>query len=445
MFRDALMQELVRGTGIDTQASRPAIVFINGEYWGIHNIRERLDRYYIQNKYGIDDAQAVILEGNGQLSEGQAGDEIHYREMIRYLNSHDISQEEHYQYIQTQMDVDNFIEYQISQIYFANYDWPGNNIQFWRVRTDGYREGAGVWDGRWRWMLFDTDFGFSLYDGNSGYIHNTLALALQPGGTEHPNPDWSTLIFRTLMKNEEFKEKFVSRFADHLNATFKPSRVYQLVNHYREIYEPEMEEHIDRWNSHGSVWDWKSRTDELIFFAQNRPGVVFQHLRDELDLGRTLRLLLDCDDSMGSIRINSILIDQGTPGVEKNPYPWMGVYFKNIPITLTAYPKKGYHFAGWSGLEDVNVMKEAEASRVNVADETDEDAQVQAISENEKEQITFTLDKYVKITAAFEPDHPAGAATAAILFASCGFLLAAALAAAAILILKTRRKQYGKI
>lgn len=347
-FRDALMQDLIAHTGLDIQASRPAIVFINGEYWGFQNIRERFDRFYIKNKYDVDENRVVILEGNGWLSEGVSGDETHYNLMLEYIGTRDIRESRHYEYIKTQMDVDNYIDYQISQIYYANDDWPGNNIKFWRVRTDEYIEGAGYLDGRWRWMVFDTDFGFGLYEGGS-YNHQTLAFALQEGGPSWPNPDWSTFLFRSLMKNEEFKQAFVIRFTDHLNTTFAPARVIDMINRYEALYEPEIEEHINRWNSHRSVGDWRSKVDELRIFASNRPGSLYTQLNGVLRLGGTSRLTLDCDEAGGYIRVNTVDIKQGTPGVADDPYPFSGMYFRSVPTTLTAHAYPGYRFAGWVG------------------------------------------------------------------------------------------------
>ena len=108
------------------------------------------------------------------------------------------------------IDMENFIDYQGSQIFFDNTDWPGNNIKFWRPRVD---------DGRWRWVLYDTDFGFGIWNA-SNFANNTLAFALAPNGPGWPNPPWSTLMLRRLTTNEEFVEDFVNRFATHLGTTF---------------------------------------------------------------------------------------------------------------------------------------------------------------------------------------------------------------------------------
>ena len=104
-----------------------------------------------------------------------------------------------------------FIDYNVAQIYFDNRDWPGNNIKFWRPKTK---------DGKWRWLLYDTDWGFGVNaygnGGNQyGYEYNTLEFATSPTQTpnHHANPPWSTLLLRKLLENDEFKYDFINRFA----------------------------------------------------------------------------------------------------------------------------------------------------------------------------------------------------------------------------------------
>ncbi|HZK34979.1 MAG TPA: CotH kinase family protein [Bacillota bacterium] len=375
-FRDAFMQDLVFHTGLDMQSSRPVIIFINGEYWGIQNARDRIDDHYISNKYDVDRNRVAILEGDGWLTEGVSGDEAHYKGMIEYIKRNNISENEHYEYINTQMDVDNFIDYQISQIYFANDDWPGNNIKFWRVRTDEYIEDAGRLDGRWRWIVYDVDFGFGLYKGNDGHNHQTLSLAMEAGRSDWPNPDWSTFLLRSLMENDEFKTSFVSGFADHLNSSFSPARVLAKINDFENLYKPEIEEHIYRWNTMGSINDWQHRVNVLANFAQNRPGAMYSQLNNVLKLKGTSRLTLDCNDDKGYIQVNNVHIKKDEVGIADMPYPWTGMYFNEFPVTISAHPYEGSSFTGWEGDVPEEVKDELE--------------------------ITLRLDQAISLTATFD-------------------------------------------
>ena len=102
------------------------------------------------------------------------------------------------------MDINNFIDYYIAQIYYANTDWPGNNIKFWRPHTS---------DGKWKWILYDTDFGFGIpFMGSNNYLFNTLEFATETNGPGWPNPPWSTYLLRKLLENPSYSERFINLF-----------------------------------------------------------------------------------------------------------------------------------------------------------------------------------------------------------------------------------------
>src|SRR5690606_22699971 len=122
-FQDAAIQAIASPLKVDRQAYRPTVLFLNGEYWGLINMRERYDDHYLARKYDLDGDNVDILEN----TEPDEGDADHYNAMISYIETHDLSNEEHYEEVKTMMDVDNFIDYQIIEIFSGNTDWPGNN------------------------------------------------------------------------------------------------------------------------------------------------------------------------------------------------------------------------------------------------------------------------------------------------------------------------------
>ncbi|NUO02983.1 MAG: CotH kinase family protein, partial [Saprospiraceae bacterium] len=148
-FRDAFMTSLLDGWDIEKQAYRPAQVYINGKYWGIYNLREKINRYFIASHSDVDKDSIDFLEHRNNLRRGSRQ---HYSRLLKYLAAHDLSIAENFSWVERQMDVDNFLNYQVAQIYFDNQD-AGGNIKYWRPRTP---------TGRWRWILYDTDWGFSL-------------------------------------------------------------------------------------------------------------------------------------------------------------------------------------------------------------------------------------------------------------------------------------------
>ncbi|MDP7036896.1 MAG: CotH kinase family protein, partial [Candidatus Marinimicrobia bacterium] len=210
MFRDGVHTGFMDNTDIDHQAYRPSAVYINGEYWGIHNIREKVNEEFLaSNNPGVDPDELDELEANAVIIEGDNQD---YLNMIDFVENNDLSYSNNYALVVEQMDINNFIDYNIIQIYVGNTDWPGNNIKYWRPHIEG---------AKWKWILYDTDFGFGLFSSWAANVyHNTLLFALDDNGPGWPNPPWSTLLFRSLIENEEFQNKFINHFCYYLSTRF---------------------------------------------------------------------------------------------------------------------------------------------------------------------------------------------------------------------------------
>lgn len=349
LFRDIVIQRTAEPLRVDLQDSRPVILFINAEYWGILNMRERYDKHYLARVYGLDEENVDILSAWGEVDEGDA---IHYNAMIGYIETNGVEEEEHYQYINTQIDIDNFIDYQIIQIFARNTDWPGNNIKFWRNKTGSFNpEAPPGQDGRWRWLVYDTDFGFGLF--NTSFTDNTLVFATEPNGTSWPNPAWSTFLLRKLLENDSFKISFISRFNDLLNTAFQSERITDIIDTHREMYAPEISEHITRWKSPSSMGNWNSQINLMTTFVQNRPQFQRQHIRQYFELGADINLTIDVSDpAHGFVTVNSIEIKASTPGIGNEPYPYTRSYFNGVPVRIEAVPAPGYAFAGWVGIQD---------------------------------------------------------------------------------------------
>lgn len=353
LFRDGLIHELVKDFQIDTQAYRPAVVYINGEYWGIHNIRERYDSYYFETNYDIDanDLAMIDIRELKKLEKEQNEDVEHYLHMLNFIEEQDISLEENYEYVKALMDIENFIDYQIAGIYVANTDWLQNNLQFWRVKTDAYEPDAPYGqDGRWRWMLFDADYGFDL-ENQGMYTHNTLDWATTDKGSDRNAPEY-TFLLRSLLENEEFRNQFINRFADVMNTNFSSENVNTKINEMQSALENEMQYNIQRWVNFDSINKWHDNIQIMRNFAEKRPGHMKQQIMEHFGIAKTVTFNIELANmEEGTVKINTITIDKNTPGLERDNH-WKGSYFTGIPIEVTALPKEGYRFAGWEGRED---------------------------------------------------------------------------------------------
>lgn len=357
MFRDGLMHGLVSHLNLDTQAYRPSVVFINGEYWGIHNIRERYDNIYFASHYNLNKDRVALLEvtyyGAITVNEGTEEDAKAFtNEIINFLKSNDITKKENYEYIKTKMDVDNFIDYHVANIYFANGDWPQNNVSMWKYKTeDGlyHPEAPYGQDGRWRWILKDTDFGFAgPMMGSSGITHNTLSHA-----SENAQNEWAVFLFKKLLENTEFRNAFINRMADYLNTCFEPQLVIDAIDEMKDAIASSIPEHNARWRA---ISDWDGEVELMRTFAKERPDHVIGHMINKFEsfgITDTYSIKLETDTSKGFIRINSIDLKSSTRGV-KNPEEWTGKYFKGVPLTIKAVPEDGYVFECWEGIDEAS-------------------------------------------------------------------------------------------
>jgi hypothetical protein len=349
MFRDALNHELVKTLRMETEAYQPIITFLNGEYWGILGIREKYDEHYFNRVYSIAENEIDIIENEGDSDDVEEGDNNDYDNLRTYLQNNSLVSDANYSYIKTRLDPENFIDYFTTNIFAQNADWPGNNMIYWRKKTTAYAPNAPYGhDGRWRWAIHDMDSSFNIVYQNSN--HNSLADATAVNGPDWPNPEWATLFLRRLLENNTFKIDFINRFADLLNTNFLSSRITSKIDEMKAVLAPEMNEQIARWKAPINITDWNYYINYEKDFANSRPAFQRDHIRAKFGIESNLNATLDVSNfNHGIIKISTIEIKDGTPGISGNPYPWTGIYFKNIPLKLKAIAKPGYIFSYWSG------------------------------------------------------------------------------------------------
>lgn len=340
MLRDGALTSLMDGSGLDTQAYRPTAVYLNQEYWGLHNLREKVNNHLLASKHGVDadDIDLLILDGIKV-----DGSKIEYYELKKFIAENDLSLTDNYQYVSDQIDIDNFIIYQIAQIYFDNDDWPGNNIKFWKTPET-----------KWRWILYDTDFSFGRWN-RSAYLNDSLTRAMASDSEEHMNAPWSTLFLRKLAENPEFRNRFVNRFADELNGRFLPVNVSSHIDSLASVIESEMPKQLDRWAPLAwSDWEslsssdlmdrWRQSIADMKHFGVNRSESLKEHIKNKFELTAVHSLTIEnSNPSQGYVQLNSLSISGAV---------WSGDYFAGVPITLSAIAEEGFEFSHWVGASD---------------------------------------------------------------------------------------------
>lgn len=335
MFRDGMIQTLTRHMDLDGQAYRPTAMFLNGQYWGIHNLREKLNEDYVAAHYGVEDSDVEIIEST------VAGTSAAYDQVLAVLNAGDLAAPERLAAVEALVDVDEYTNYLIAQIYSANSDWPGHNLKLWRA--PGHR---------WRWMRYDADFGYG-GNANGEYRDNTLAHAAAASSTGEYNPPWSTLLFRKLLTNDGFRYTFIQRLAAHTATTFDSTRTHALIDSLKANIAPEMPRHKARWPQSASfASSWDALVNVMRTFATQRPAAIRGHV-DGFFAEVTGSARLTLTTGVGG-RVEAEGVVMAPLQLDGTPQPAAGVFepvfYRGVPLRLVAVPDPGYVFAGWSGL-----------------------------------------------------------------------------------------------
>lgn len=326
-FRDELMSELTKKWDIERQDYRPALLFLNGKYWGVYHIREKINARFLQDHADVDKDSLDLIEHQKTVREGSFRK---YQRLLDFVESHDLREPENYARVRSEMEISNFIDYQIAQIYCDNTD-GGGNIRYWRAQRP---------EARWRWILFDTDWGFGLYNSEA-WRHNSLDFFTDPNGPDWPNPPWSTFLLRRLLTNQQFEKQFVVRMLDRLNTDFSSENVLSKIEKFEKILAPEMPRHLTRWRL--PEREWQRHLAVLKEFAERRPDFLRKIFTEKFGLGEAARLEI-LPAAGGRVWINNCLRTHDNR-------EFSGIYFEKTPVRLQAMPEFGYRFDGWEGLD----------------------------------------------------------------------------------------------
>lgn len=268
---DAYIQRVDRFLGADIMASKSVMVFVNGEFWGIYNARDRLDTKYFEGKYGIPEESFTMLECPHPLIFGWNADYVTsygdpaeagtFMELINYVRTHDLSLWENYDYVAARVDIDGLIDFFTAQIYLCCSDWPSNNIKVWR-NTD-----PALMDTKWHFCIVDTDHGVGL---NSD-INTNLFAVINDGSVMGS-------LFNRLCGNPTFKAQFIRRFIWCTEVYYTPERMLSELAVMVEDVEPYMQYQLDRWRvTDGSVTTfdkWYSYIEVIQNFVRERPAAA---------------------------------------------------------------------------------------------------------------------------------------------------------------------------
>jgi hypothetical protein len=276
-FRDDLVQSLVADRDLSVQASENAVVFIDGEFWGFYTIKERMDDEYIASHYGVDKKNVTTVkigETDGDETVTQS-----YIDFYSWAMAADMSDSDNYQRVCDTIDIQSFMDYITVESYICNYDFSNlknmNNWQMWRTNT--VEEGNPYGDGKWRFMLYDTEYSSGLYDlTETSYSYNMLNNMCR-------EEEWTNLtsLFYHLLDNEDFCTQFEATYREIVETDFAYDKVDAQITSYYSAQQQVMRDTNLRFYGYTASWynnQYDSNIQTLRNFYRNRPTYALQYL-----------------------------------------------------------------------------------------------------------------------------------------------------------------------
>ena len=348
-MRDAIIQRVMgQNADLDWQAWQPTVVFINGEYKGMLNIRERSNDDNIFSNYknnkgkGLEDIDMVeISQENSQMVEElKTGTWDNYNAFKAFFHESGHSMAEY----ASLMDCNEFINIMAMNLYYGNLDFPGNNLVTWRPIAD---------DGKWRWIAKDTDFGLGLYGRSSDY--NTIAWINNPNydsGNAWANTSEATMLFRNLMADPDFSREFIDRCAIYMGDFLNESGTREIWDPMADLVKPELIQHrnLYSWSWWGSEQDIQNEINNARNWLSQRTNNFYTHLKNYYNLGTLTNMTVNKDLSEADAKDIPFYFN----GVKLTKGVFDGKFFQNRSVTLEGTAENGKKVVGWTVTKTVS-------------------------------------------------------------------------------------------
>ena len=348
-MRDAIIQRVMgQNADLDWQAWQPTVVFINGEYKGMLNIRERSNDDNIFSNYknnkgkGLEDIDMVeISQENSQMVEElKVGTWDNYNAFKAFFHESGHSMAEY----ASLMDCNEFINIMAMNLYYGNLDFPGNNLVVWRPIAD---------DGKWRWIAKDTDFGLGLYVRSSNY--NTIEWINNPNydsGNAWANTSEATMLFRNLMADPDFSREFIDRCAIYMGDFLNESGTREIWDPMADLVKPELIQHrnLYSWSWWGPEQDIQNEINNARNWLSQRTNNFYTHLKNYYNLGTLTNMTVNKDLSEADAKDIPFYFN----GVKLTKGVFDGKFFQNRSVTLEGTAENGKKVVGWTVTKTVS-------------------------------------------------------------------------------------------
>lgn len=318
------------------QAYTPVVVYLNGKYWGLYDLRDDFfPMYFTENFDNIDTTTLDQIEGSVLPTDNGMGGGMGFvmtaegKKLLRgsfaaYTSMTKTVKASNYDAIKEVVDINSFIDFICMEAYGANTSW-GHNYHYWKTAAT-----------KWKFLLVDFDRAFE-------YTQLSTNMFTSGGGGLSGALTTDTIL-SSLIKISDFKNYFAQRVAAHLNSTLAPARAGKIVDSVENVLKPEMADQVTRWkadNGMQSVSAWQSSVSELRKFVTERPPYVFNQIKNLFSLSGTATLTVTLsNENAAEILISGVRMCSGLSGL---------TFFKGIPLSVKASAKSGYEFVRWEG------------------------------------------------------------------------------------------------
>lgn len=342
-IEDAMGGALLEGTSVDYQRSRQVVVFYNGKYYGIHDMRERFNKHYVETNYKIESSTVNFIKHLGQDVEASNGTTDAYLAMLSFVAKNDFSGENNANYatVKTMLDVGNLADYMAAEIYIHNGDWPNNNVRAWSAPEHP-----------WKFMVYDLDHGFDWTWGvnNKEFTQETNMFEwIKKGGGNKPCKVEGCFanLYIQLIKNPEFKRMFINRSAVMFNSYTNFANVTKIVNAMTATIDAdEMTRDLakfkqdQKWYENSCGHGFDKTGSCMKEWAEKRDPKVIREYEEEFGLSGTASVTIAASGK-GTVLMEGAALPNGATS-------YKGKFFVGNPILLTAVPDAGSVFTGWS-------------------------------------------------------------------------------------------------
>ncbi|MGQ3131235.1 MAG: CotH kinase family protein [Flavobacteriales bacterium] len=344
-IRDSYVTTLSQQGGLDLDGRtwEPVIMYVNGQYWGVYDVREKVDdKDYTDYYYDYDENELQFLKTwGGTWSEyggGQA--QTDWNTLRNYIMSNNMGVAANFAVVDAQYNWRSLVDYFCLNSYTVCTDWLNWNTAWWRGTNDPGNPRA-----KWSYALWDMDATFGHYinytnvpDDSPGADPCNAEALPDPGGQGH-----ALILTKLINENPTVKQYYISRYIDLGNTTFSCTNMIHVLDSMLLKITPEMPGQIARWG--GTMAGWQTKVQELKDFINDRCVQIQQGMVDCYNVSGPYQVNFDVMPAgAGTIKVNSLMLPS---------YPFNGTYYGNIDILLKAYANAGYEFDYWQAVDPV--------------------------------------------------------------------------------------------